>query len=83
MKGRIRSAPASAKKVNTVWVYPRCRVATQRMWLSGGASPTARSPSELASRRRYAKSGVEREESDPRKVVALVNDRPVTVLLEV
>jgi hypothetical protein len=28
--GRIRSATASAKKVNTVWVYPRCRVATRR-----------------------------------------------------
>src|SRR5262249_39082670 len=30
MKVRIRSATASAKKVNTLWVYPGCRVATQR-----------------------------------------------------
>ena len=35
-----------------VWAYPRCRVATRRVWISGGASSTARSPSELASRRR-------------------------------
>ena len=31
VKSRIRSATASAKKVNTVWLYPRRRVATRRV----------------------------------------------------
>src|SRR5262245_27708218 len=28
---------AWANEVNTVWVYPRCRVATRKAWISGGA----------------------------------------------
>src|SRR5262249_26267604 len=51
MKVRIRSATASAKKVNTVWVYPGCRVATQRV--PGGSSGLLPGPVSAPRRRQF------------------------------
>src|SRR5512132_815932 len=78
MKGRIRSATASAKKVNTVWAYPRCRVATRRVWISsGGASATAvtqRVGEQAAVCEEWGGEG-EEERSDPRSWSSLPGPR--------
>jgi D-Tyr-tRNAtyr deacylase len=70
--------------VNTVWVYPRCRVATRR-----GVDLRRRQFERAVTQRVGEQAAVckewggEGEEGDPCMGVALVNDGPVTVLLEV